>query len=128
MSIPFCIATTLVHGVPTTRHMTTYDDPRVAGLIERITLVSDPAVPVLSAIIEADTSQGPLTREQRMVPADYSYDLATLSAMLRRIGREEGVPMTAFDRLEAFVDRLPGGSIEDAIGAFSLPVEQRQAA
>jgi 2-methylcitrate dehydratase PrpD len=128
MSIPFCIATTLVHGVPTTRHMTTYDDPEVAGLIERITLISDPAVPVLSAVIEADTRQGPRIREQRMVPADYAYDRQTLSAMLRRVGREERVPMAAFDRLETFVDRLPGGAIQDAIEAFSLPAEQRQAA
>jgi hypothetical protein len=128
MSIPFCIATTLVHGVPTTRHMTTYDDPQVAGLIERITLVSDPAVPVLSAIIEAETPQGTRIREQRMAPADYAYDRATLSAMLRRIGREEGVPMPAFDRLEAFVDHLPGGTIQDAIQAFSLPAERREAA
>lgn len=128
MSIPFCIATTLVHGVPTTRHMTTYDDPLVTRLIERITLVSDPAVPVLSAVIEADTRQGTRVREQYMVPADYSYDRPTLSAMLRRIGREEGVSMAAFDRLEAFVDHLPEGAIEDAIAAFSVPVDQRQAA
>jgi hypothetical protein len=128
MSIPFCIATTLVHGVPTTRHMTTYDDPQVAGLIERITLVSDPAVPVLSAIIEADTPQGKRVREQRMVPTDYAYDRATLSSMLRRIGREEGVSMAAYDRLEAFVDRLPGGEIREAVEAFELAIERRQAA
>ena len=41
MSIPFCIATTLLHGAPTSR-MTTYDDPAVNELIKRIELVPTP--------------------------------------------------------------------------------------
>jgi len=128
MSIPFCIATTLIHGVPTTRHMTTYDDAQVEALIARTTLVTDPSVPVLSAIIEVDTPEGTRVREQRMTPMDYAYDLATLSAMLRRIGREEGVDMAAFDRLEAFVTALPGGDIRDAVAAFQMPLAGQAAA
>ena len=129
MSIPFCIATTLVHGAPTTRHMTTYDDPAVNGLIERVELVSDPSIPILSAIIEAETADGgKQVREQRMTAADYAYDLPTLSAMLRRIGGEEGVPMSAFDRLERFVERLPQGAIDDAISVFTLAPSQARAA
>ena len=120
MSIPFCVATTLLYGAPSMRHMTNYDDPSVAALIKRTTLVTDPSVPVLSAIIEADTAQGTLIQEQRMTPADYAYDRATLSAMLRRIGAQEGVPMAAFDRLEAFVDRLPAGDISEILAAFAL--------
>ena len=120
MSIPFCVATTLRHGVPTMGHMTRYDDPAVAALIERTTLITDPGVPVLSAIIEVDTAQGTRRREQKMTPADYAYDRARLAAMLRRIGAEEGVPMAAYDRLEAFVDHLPAGDITDVIAAFSL--------
>ena len=58
MSIPFCIAATLVHGAPTTRHMTTYDDPAVNDLIARVELVSDPSIPILSAVIEAETADG----------------------------------------------------------------------
>ncbi len=52
MSIPFCIAVTLVHGIPNMRLMTTYDDPAVNGLVERIELVPDSEVPILSAVIE----------------------------------------------------------------------------
>jgi 2-methylcitrate dehydratase PrpD len=129
MSIPFCIATTLIHGAPTTRHMTTYNDPAVNDLIKRVELVSDPSVPTLSAIIEAETEDGVAhVREQRMTAADYAYDMSTLSAMLRRIGAEEGVPMSAFDRLERFVERLPQGSIEDAISVFTLAPSQARAA
>lgn len=120
MSIPFCIATTLVHGVPTTRHMTTYDDPAVTDLIARTTLVADPSVPVLSAIIEADTAAGTIAHEQRMTPQDYAYDRKSLAAMLRRIGDGEGVPPEAFDRVEAFADGLPSGRIEDIVDAFQM--------
>ncbi len=121
MSIPFCIAATLLYGPPTSKMMTTYDDAAINGLIARIELVSDSSVPVLSAILEAETVDGAkLVREQSMTAADYSYDLPTLSRLLRRIGEEEGVPMAAFDRLERFVERLPAGSIEDAISVFAL--------
>ncbi len=123
MSIPFCIATTLIHGVPTTRHMTTYDDAQVADLITRTTLISDPSVPVLSAIIEADMPEGTTVRDQRMTPKDYAYDMPTLSAMLRRIGGEEGVDMAAFDRLEAFVHALPQSDIAEAIAPFQMPLK-----
>jgi 2-methylcitrate dehydratase PrpD len=129
MSIPFCIATTLIHGAPTTRHMTTYDDPAVNDLVSRVELVTDPSIPILSAVIEAETAAGEkLVREQPMTAADYAYDLPILSAMLRRIGNEEGVPMSAFDRLERFVERLPQGSIDDAISVFTLAPSQARAA
>ena len=128
MSIPFCIATTLLHGVPSMQHMTTYDDPAVAALIERITLVADPSVPVLSAIIEADVTQGTRIHEQAMTPADYAYDRATLATMLRRIGAEQNLPMTVFERLEAFVDRLPTGDIGEVLAAFALMPDPRAVA
>lgn len=130
MSIPFCIATTLVHGVPDMTRMTTYDDPAVDALIRRTRLISDATVPTLSAIIEADTASGTKIQEQRMTPADYAYDRATVSAMLRRIGCEQNVAPAAFDALEAFADRLPHGRIDDAIGAFvaaELPRARRSA-
>lgn len=120
MSIPFCIATTLVHGVPDMTRMTTYDDPAVATLIGRTTLISDPAVSQLCAVIEADTAAGTLVHEQRMTAADYAYDRATVSTMLRRIGGEQKVPGEAFTRIESFADRLPKGAVADAISAFSL--------
>lgn len=119
MSIPFCIATTLIHGVPTMRHMTTYDDAVVADLVARTTLTPDTSVPILSAIIEADTAHGTAVREQPMTPADYAYDRITLTALLRRIGEEQGVSRHAFDLLEAFVDRLPEGGLAPVLAAFA---------
>jgi 2-methylcitrate dehydratase PrpD len=128
MSIPFCIATTLVHGIPDMRRMTTYDDPAVNAMVERVTLVTDASVPILSAIIEAETDDGRRhVREQRMTTDDYAYDRAGVSQLVRRIGREEDVPAAAFDRLERFVDRLPDASLDDVIGSFAL-LGQRKAA
>ena len=110
-----------VHGAPTTRRMTTYDDAAVNALVGAVELVSDPSIPILSAIVEMRTADGrDHRREQRMTAAEYAYDLPTLSSLLRRIGGEEGVPMAAFDRLEAFVENLPSRTIGDAISVFEL--------
>src|SRR5262249_51468181 len=108
MSIPFCIATTLLYGVPNMRRMTDYGDLAVADLVKRITVVTDPNVPNLSAVIEAKTEDGAeLRQDQRVTAADYAYDQPTLSELIRRIGREQGLSADIYDRLEAFVDDLP---------------------
>ena len=128
MSIPFCIATTLLHGVPDMRRMLTYDDAAVNGLISNIKLIGDAAIPTLCCTIELDTSDGrTLVQEQRMGFADYAYDRAGVSALIRRIGREQAVPEAAYDRLETFVAKLPQGSIADLLQAFTL-LPQKEAA
>lgn len=121
MSIPFCIAATLLYGVPDMRRMLTYDDAAVNGLIANIELISDAAVPTLCCRVEVDTADGrTLVQDQHMTFADYSFDQAGVSALIRRIGREQAVPEAAYDRLEAFVARLPDGSIADLLQAFAL--------
>ncbi len=123
MSIPFCIAATLVRGSPTMRMMTTYDDAAVNALVPNIELVPDSAVPTLSAVIEVETQDGArLVRDERMTARDYSYGRAEVSAMIRRIGVEQNVPPHAFDAIERFVEDLPGGRIETIVEAFgALP-------
>jgi 2-methylcitrate dehydratase PrpD len=129
MSIPFCVALTLVHGAPDMRRMTAYDDPAVNGLVDRITLVSDPEVPTLSTVIEAETEDGRrLVRDQRMTTEDYNYDRAGVSALVRRIGKEQGVPSKAFDHIEVFVSRLPDAEINDVLASFALLTPRRAAA
>ena len=63
-----------------------------------------------------------------MTFADYSYDRDGVSALIRRIGREQAVPEAAYDRLEQFVADLPAGRIEDLLQAFSLLPREHAAA
>jgi 2-methylcitrate dehydratase PrpD len=129
MSIPFCIAVTLVHGVPDMRRMTTYNDPAVNGVVDRVTLISDPDVPTLSAVVEVETADGRrLVRDQRMTTEDYNYDRAGVSALVRRIGREQGVPSKAFDLIEGFVSSLPQAEINDVLSSFGMLAQRRAAA
>src|SRR3546814_7219428 len=89
MSIPFCIATALLHGAPSMRHMTTYDDAAVNRLVGSVTLVTDPDVPTLSCIIEATLADGTTVVEDlRMTARDYAYGWDETSALIRRIGAE----------------------------------------
>ncbi len=121
MSIPFCVAATLLRGTPTMSVMTTYDDEAVNALMQAVETVPDPAVPTLSAVIAVRLADGEeIVQDQHMTAADYSYDCARTMQLVRRIGAEEGVPQAAYDRLEAFVMGLPGGSIGDVIGCFDL--------
>jgi 2-methylcitrate dehydratase PrpD len=121
MSIPFCIATTLLHGVPDMARMTTYDDREVNALIPRIQLVSDASVPSLCCRIEVSTADArTLVQDQRMTTRDFAFDRKGVSALVRRIGAEQAVPAQSYDTIEAFVDDLPGGNIDAVLRAFTL--------
>jgi 2-methylcitrate dehydratase PrpD len=129
MSIPFCIATTLLHGAPDMARMTTYDDREVNALIPRIQLVSDASVPSLCCRIEVSTADArTLVQDQRMTTRDFAFDRKGVSALVRRIGAEQAVPAQSYDAIEAFVDALPGGSIQEVMRAFALLPATRPAA
>ncbi len=119
MSIPFCIAATLSTGAPTIGVMTTYDDPAVAALIERIELVADDTVPRLCCVVDARLRDGTqLAQDQRMSAADYAYDRPTVARLVRRVGAESGVPAAVYDRLEALMGDLHRASIGDVLACF----------
>ncbi len=129
MSIPFCIAVTLVRGTPSMGTMTTYDDGEVNALVERVTLASDEAVPTLCCRIEVEMADGRrVVRDERKTPADFSFDRATISELIRRIGAETDVPPRAYDRLEAFVAGLPGGDIRAVVESFAEAPRMQHAA
>src|SRR3546814_15478018 len=91
MSIPFCIATALLHGAPSMRHMTTYDDAAVNRLAGSVTQVTDPDLPTLSCIIEATLADGTtVVADLRMTARDSAYGWAATSALTRRIGAQNG--------------------------------------
>lgn len=129
MSIPFCIAGTLLRGTPSMQMMTTYDDSDVNDLVGRVELVSDESVPTLCCRIEIELEGGErLDRYERKTTADFSFSRSEVSRLIRRIGDESGIPATAYDRLDAFVEALPDGRISDVIAAFSQAPAIRDAA
>lgn len=105
MSIPFCVASTLLYGVPTMSKMTSYDDREVNALIARIRLQSDESVPRLSSVIELELEDGTmLVQDQQMTAADYAYGRDEVRALIRTVGAESGIPVRLFDRIESVVD------------------------
>jgi 2-methylcitrate dehydratase PrpD len=121
MSIPFCIALTLLRGSPTMAAMTTYDDSEINDLVARIDLVPDEGVNRLCCTIKAQFADGRAeTLEKNVTTEDFNFDRATVSEMIRRIGAEQDVPAEAYDRLERFVSDLPNADIELVTGAFAL--------
>lgn len=120
MSIPFCIALTLLRGTPSVAAMTTYDDAEVNALNDRIDLVPDDSVPRLCCVIEAQTVDGErIVQDQRMTTDDFAYDRATVSKLIRRIGDETGVPSRAYDLIEAFVAEPQARGISAVLDAFA---------
>lgn len=120
MSIPFCVASTMIHGAPSMQRMTTYDDPEVNALMARVELVSDDSVATLCCVIETELSDGTRAIEDlRMTASDYAYGWDETVALIRRIGAESGVPQRAYDLIEAFCRDLPAGSIAMVLDAFS---------
>lgn len=121
MSIPYCIAATMVHGAPTMARMTTYDDAAVNALVARTDLVPDEGIARLCCTIETTLADGRVVvQEQPMTVADYAYDRAGVSALVRRIGAEQRVPAEAYDLVERFVSRLPDADIGDVLAAFRM--------
>ena len=79
--------------------------------------------------IEVDLADGTTIRhDQRMTFNDYAYDWNGVSQLMRRIGKEEGIASSVYDRLEAFVRGMPNGSIKTVIDLFTQLPRVRDAA
>ena len=121
MSIPFCIALTLLRGSPTMVEMTRYDDAEVNALMARIEPVADEGVARLCCVIEAETDAGQtVIHEQPMTTEDFNYGWDGVLDLIRRVGAESGVPDAAYERIAGFAKALPGGSLADVLDAFAL--------
>lgn len=121
MSIPFCIASTLLSGVPTMKSMTIYDDAGVNELVARTTLVPDDGVAMLCCIIDVELVDGTrFAEDTRMTTKDYDLDRAAVNALVRRLGDETGIPQKAYDHLNAFVEALPGADLWLLLRAFAM--------
>lgn len=119
MSIPFCIALTLLRGAPGMAHMTTYDDQAVNALVQRVRLIADDSIQRLCCAIELELEDGQkLSQDQRMTTADYAYDREGVRALVRRVGAESGIRADVYERLEVAVDD-PQRHFQDVIDCFA---------
>lgn len=116
MSIPFCIAATLLRGAPTKDIMT---DCRDASANARMKAAAAPTLSTVIAVRLADSTE--IVQDQRMTAADFSSDRVRTMKPVHRIDADEGVPVEAIDRMECFVMGLSGGSVKDVVGCFALP-------
>src|SRR5699024_1696796 len=113
MSIPFCIATTLLSGAPTLASMMEFDDAEVMALVARTELLSDDKVPTLGCHIHIRFENGDeLTEVMEPTTEFYSFDRAGVLDLVDRVTAEVGITEGAARQLEQFVDepaqeRLP---------------------
>ncbi len=121
MSVPFCIALTLLRGDPTMAAMTTYDDAEINGLMARIELVPDEAIARLCCVVEAETDDGEtLTRDQPMTTEDFNYSWDKVLNLIHRVGAESAVPDEAYARVAGFAQTLPKAPLDEVLAAFAL--------
>lgn len=128
LSILFTVATTIAHGEPTFPILLDYENHKTAELLKKMKLVQDPEVARLSCTISVVLDNGQtFTRTMRKSWSDYSFNCDAVSTMIRRIGKETNVPEEAYDRLDAFVRKLPnGGSVHEVVEAFRF-IQRRDA-
>jgi len=103
MSIPFCIAQTLLRGAPSMAMMTEYHDAEINALVDRVNLIADDGVPTLCCRIELRLAGGEtFTEICNMTPADYAWSFEELRERLIRTARQEGLPADCITDLAAF--------------------------
>ena len=125
MSIPFCIANTMLYGAPTMKKMMVFDDPAVLELIGKITLVPDAKVSRLCCVIHAELDDGSTILEtMNKTIGDYNYDRAQLKDLIVRVCTEVGLGPEAFDILSRFVDDPGSVGMQAVLNCFSTVRKQ----
>lgn len=126
-SMPFSVALALTDGRLSHSRLSDFDDPAVLELARKVTMESADDMAAFGVEIRVEMVDGRVEKASRNHEArDYDYDIATVSRMVRRIGREEDVPAAAFDLIEDFARTLPRAGIDTVLNAFALAREARQ--
>ena len=120
MSIPFCIANTMLYGAPTMKKMMVFDDPQVMELIGKIELIPDASVNRLCCVIHAQLEDGTtVTESMNKSIQDYNYDRRQLKELIVRVCDEVGVGPGAFEVLSTFVDNPESRGIQPVLDCFA---------
>lgn len=127
MSIPFCIATTLLSGAPSLQAMTQFDDPEVMALVDRIDLVSDEGIPRLGCTIDVRLENGEsVTESLQPTTEDYNFSRAEVAELIARVSAEVGAPEGASQQLERFIDAPQDVGIDVVLNLFANMRQQGQ--
>lgn len=120
MSIPFCIAQTLLRGAPSMAMMTEYGDKEINDLVQHTDLVADDAVPTLCCRITIRLNDGDVIDDFcNMTAADYAYGFDELRERLIRTNGQENVPADCVDGLAAFASAPSKASHTGLLEAFA---------
>ncbi|ANH08931.1 MmgE/PrpD family protein [Shinella sp. HZN7] len=120
MSIPFCIAQTLLRGAPSMAMMTQYHDGEINALVERVDLLADEGVPTLCCRIELQLTGGEiLTEICNMTASDYAWSFEELQERLVRTAGQEGLPAGCITDLGAFCRDPQGTGVAALNAAFA---------
>jgi 2-methylcitrate dehydratase PrpD len=103
MSAPYCVATGLIHGTVTLASLDASDDPVVAALVARTTVLADPALPTLASRLEIDAGGQTWTSELIPDAATYGWDFGQVADFSRSLAGE----------------MLPGADVEQLIDVCS---------
>lgn len=121
MSIPFCIAQTLLRGAPSMAMMTEYHEADINALVERVDLVADEGVPTLCCRIELRLAGGgTLSEICDMTPADYAWSFEDLRQRLVRTAGQEALPATCTAELADFCADPVGKGTAALHAAFAM--------
>ena len=122
MSIPFCIANTLLYGAPTMKKMMVFNDPAVQQLVDRINLIPDAGVQRLCCEIDVQFEDGSqaITESLKMTVADYNYAREPLRALILRVCAEVNVGPAAFEAIEKFADQPARTGIGAVLDCFAM--------
>ncbi|WP_165978944.1 MmgE/PrpD family protein [Antarcticimicrobium luteum] len=120
MSIPFCVAQTLLRGAPSMAMMTEYDDAEINALVARIDLDADAAVPTLCCRILVHLDDGEVIDEIcNMTAADYAYAFDEMRDRLIRTNAQEDVSAECVDALAGFAAASAEAGFAPVLEAFS---------
>jgi len=121
MSTYFCCASASVYGTVTMSRLACYDDPGIAAMLPRLSIVTDPAVGFPSAAADVTTHDGATQSflESRSF-CDFSLNREQVRAQLLRLAEEEKFPADAVDLLHGFAFNPDGPEANEVTRAYGL--------
>jgi len=120
MSTYFSCATALAAGTITLEALTDFDNAAIRGLIDRMTIETDPSVPYPSASAEVETVDGRrLEFAERKTFEDYSFTRDQINALLERLAHETGRPVSAMRELDGYAYGSAIDSADPVLRAYA---------